>query len=72
MGYNSHCNYQDCSGGCCNLYGDCPEWYSNGVQQYTNCYYYYGNNPTSVIGAVVGSILGVVLIVIVVCIWYKY
>lgn len=31
MSYNSNCNYQNCEGGCCNYYGDCPEWYSNGV-----------------------------------------
>lgn len=24
MSYNSNCNYQNCGGGCCNYYGDCP------------------------------------------------
>jgi hypothetical protein len=72
MSYNSNCNYQSCTGGCCNYYGDCPEWYSNGVAEYTDCYYYYGANPPNVLGAIAGSIVGILVIILIICVCYRY
>lgn len=73
MGYNSNCTSQDCSGGCCNFYGSCPEWFYNGNTLYTNCYYYYSINPSALTASIVASVIGIFIIVLAVCIcyWHK-
>lgn len=71
MGYNTNCQYQNCSYGCCNYKGDCPEWYSNGNTQYTNCYYYYGVDPTTLLATGIGTAIGVVIIIIIACAFYR-
>ena len=38
--YNSMCNTQTCSAGCCNYYGNCPD--ASSFSSFDNsCYYYY-------------------------------
>jgi hypothetical protein len=71
MGYNESCRYNNCTWGCCNYNGDCPEWYSNGQWQYTQCYYYYGVDPTLLIWTVTCALVGIVVIVIVACCCYR-
>lgn len=38
---SSSCITQNCSQGCCNIYGYCPTPFGTSLQQ--NCYYYYYN-----------------------------
>lgn len=71
MGYNQNCIYQDCIGQCCNQYGDCPEWYSNGKVEYTNCYYYYGVNPNTIYGAIAAVSISILIIIIIICVCYR-
>ena len=71
MGYNSKCNDQNCSQGCCNTYGDCPQTqYSS--SSLSKCKYYYTDSKPldggSIAGVVVGPIIGlIIIIVLIVC-----
>lgn len=75
MGYNSKCNYQNCTQGCCNTYGNCPSGSSYSSSLSSKCKYYYTSSTSSqplvggaIAGVVVGPIVGlVVLIIIIVC-----
>ena len=71
MGYNEHCLYQNCSWKCCNYHGDCPDWYSNGNAEYTNCYYYYKVAESTLIATAVGTIIGVLVLILIACLWYR-
>ena len=72
MGYNEHCLYQDCGGGCCNYYGDCPEWYSNSNTLYTDCFHYYATDTRTLLVASVMTSVGVILLLVVLCLCYRH
>ena len=72
MGFNEHCIYQTCAGGCCNFYGDCPEWYSNSNSLYTQCYYYYATDTTALLITVIASLAGVLLLSVAMALCYKH
>jgi hypothetical protein len=57
---SSLCYQQDCSAGCCNRYGYCPDYTS--YDYYANtCYHYYSNAVSLTTGAVVGLVVGLVV-----------
>lgn len=70
MGYNSKCNYQNCTQGCCNTYGNCPTSSAYGSSLSTRCKYYYTNTQQleggAIVGVVAGPILGLIIIIIIV------
>lgn len=71
MGYNESCLFQNCTSQCCNLNGDCPEWYSNGNTDYTDCYYYYGIDPDLIIWTSVATAAAALVIIIVASFCYQ-
>lgn len=71
MGYNQSCTFQNCTWQCCNFNGDCPQWYNNHKWQYTECYYYYGVDPTVLIWTAVCTFVGAIVILIIGCCWYR-
>ena len=71
MGYNESCTVNNCTWHCCNFNGDCPEWYNNGQWQYTECYYYYGVDPTLLIWTTTFALVGALVIIFVACCCYK-
>ena len=71
MGYNSNCTDQNCSQGCCNVYGNCPQT-SYSSSSLSKCKYYYSQSQPldsgSTAGVIAGPIIGFIIIfIIIVC-----
>lgn len=68
------CYSTNCSRGCCNWYGYCPELYSTYSYDsyYTKCWNYYSSSTGGTIGgAIGGAIAGVIILIIIICVCYR-
>ena len=71
----SSCKYMNCTSGCCNSVGTCPEDYSSAYysSNYSDCMHYYNQRSINIgilIGAAIGG-LWILSIIIAICCWYS-
>ena len=79
---SGNCFEKNCSGNCCDYYGNCPNPCSSSLYQ-NQCWYYYSTKATttcqgvacssagSLIGGIVGGVVGLIIIIVIIVACYR-